>query len=262
MKSKNMIGFKSILIAISLIAFLLLGAPVAAQQETCHIKRYDLAKWYWLLYDEDLMYLLILDDDYNPRLLNEYGSYPAVTPEKDKFVFLAPWGFEEMSSIYLVLADDNYTKTYKIEIPAIKDRTTPKEILWLDDARLLVIAGFTDGTVTRGGDLFYYDYMADRSGKIIECHDLEIARMSVDKDAGKIYLYMVSQEYNAAYAIIRDCYTEELELDELHRLIREADMLVFAEKPERRALYPIVYDVAGWWYRFAFSKLTSTTVYF
>lgn len=257
--SKNMVGFKSILVAISLIIFLLLGSSAAAQQEACHIKRYALAKWYWLLYDEDLMYLLILDDDYNPRLMNAYGNYPAVTPEKDKVVYLAPWGFEEMSSIYLVLADDNYTKTYKIEIPAIKDRTTPKEIMWLDDNRLLVIAGFTDGTVTCGGDLFYFHYMADRSGKIIECRGLEIARMSMDKDAGKVYLYMVSQEYDAAYAIIRDCYTEELELDELYRLIREEDMLVLAEKPERRALFPIVYDVAGWWYRFALYKFTSAT---
>lgn len=221
-----------------------LAAPALAQFEGCDIQRHNLKDWKWLIYDADLQYLLLLEQDYKPRIINSYCSYPAVAPAKDKFALLEPWDFEETSGIYLYQAGDNYAEAGEIIIPAISERNTPKEIAWLDDHNLLVIAGFVDGTITRGGNLFYYNDISGRSGKIIACQNMEIAQIKLDKDAGKAYLYMAGPEYDSRFTIARDFYTEEVDIDKLERLIAEDGLIILNENPARLALLPIVYDLA------------------
>ena len=211
--------------------------------------KYELKGGDVLLYDQDYTALALQRKGGEPEILSDYCSYPAVAPARNKFVFLEPWGFEEVSGIYMTQAGDNYAKTVEIIIPEIPERDTPKEILWLDDRFLLVIAGFADGTVTAGGNLYFYDNDTKTSGKVITAQNQEINKIAIEN--GKLRLTLVGNEYYYIVAnyvnILRDTDTTELPLTELRRLINAHETLTLAEPPEKHVLYR-AQALAGWLY--------------
>lgn len=236
-------------LAVLLLILFLYVNPVAAQNgpDFAVADRYELKGGHVLLYDKDYTALAIQFKDGRPEIISDYCSYPAVKPDKSAFAFLEPWGFEEKSA--LLLCNLASRETVLVEIPEIPERDTPKEIVWLDNGLLLLIAGFTDGTVTAGGKLYYYDDVNKTSGLVIDTQNLEISRIKLD--ANKAVLTLVGNEYYFIVAnyinILRDTDTTEIPLKELRRLIKGNETFTIAEPPEKQVLYRLQV-LAGWLY--------------
>ena len=123
---------------------LLTCPPLVAQSnpDFAIAEKYEVMNGF-LLYDKDYAALAIQYNNEDLAIISDYCSYPAVKPDKNTFAFLEPWGFEETSK--LLFYDITTRKTKAIEIPEITENNTAKEIVWLDNRLLLIIAGFDAG---------------------------------------------------------------------------------------------------------------------
>ena len=112
--------------------------------------------------------LIISDGEY--QLLNtlpedDFPSCPQLSPNKENIVYIAPFEFELDGNVYIYNLEEE-----KLDILIqVQDEngTTAKVVTWLDDNRLLVIIGSSNGTITKGGDLFMFD---------IDTGDLELIK--------------------------------------------------------------------------------------
>lgn len=84
-----------------------------------------------------------------------YSSYPEVSPDKSRIVFIDPdeWETLRALSIYDITKDSLAIILESNE----NGSNTPKVVKWLDDRYLLVIMGYAYGTVSLGGQLYIYD---------------------------------------------------------------------------------------------------------
>lgn len=213
--------------------------------------RYELKGGHTLLYDQSYAALAMQYQDGELSVIADFCSYPAVTPDKSTFTYLEPWGFEEISTLYLY--DVAQRKAQAVKIPDIQDeypeQDTAKEIMWLDDRLLLIIAGYGNGTVTMGGDLYYYDNTSGKSGRIITCCRMEIAAIERTTDNitltlyGPLYQYQVGRYLNE----LRDSYTQSITIAELRQLIENGTTMTLTEAPEKVVLYR-AHKLAGWLY--------------
>ncbi|MCL1866475.1 MAG: DUF4652 domain-containing protein [Oscillospiraceae bacterium] len=90
-----------------------------------------------------------------------------ISPDKTKVAHIQETGSDFYNgdlSVYDVLTK----KLTYLEFDGLSETDTTKDVLWLDDEILLVIIGFNHGTVTRGGDIYYYNIVTGENGKIIE----------------------------------------------------------------------------------------------
>ena len=226
----------------------LLACPLAAQNDLdfAVAEKYEVTDGF-LLYDKDYVALAIQYKNEDLTIISDYCSYPAVKPDKNMFAFLEPWGFEETSK--LLFYNVTTRKTKAIEIPEIPENNTAKEIVWLDNKLLLIIAGFDTGTVTVGGNLYFYDDTSGTSGLVIDCKNQEISDIKLSDD--NIMLTIVGREYQYVLAnyvnIIRDTYTTEITIKELRRLIETGKIMEMPETPEKTALLRLQV-LAGWLY--------------
>lgn len=191
----------------------------------------------------------------------EYSSIgpPVVSPDKTRVAYLEPYEFEEYSTIYVL--DVVSGNVSVIEIPGIPYAFTAKRLAWLSDSLLLVTIGFGDGTVTAGGDLWYYDFASGASAKIMEAKGKEINAIRMDNDAA--HLRMIGNEYYFTVKnyvmILRDDYTEVVPLAVLRHLIAHRQLLVIPEYPETRAAMTLQ-CLAGWLLGVTLEKLGADPV--
>lgn len=205
-------------------------------------------------YNPEGWYSLALDHDENAEpymICDLMPSDPAIAPDKNKVAYLAPYAFEEQSTIYIF---DVNTKTItEAEIPAIPARDTPKQLTWLDNETLLVVAGFTDGTVTMGGNLYYYR-LNGQSGMIMAAKGVEINKTEIN--GGNVDLYIAQPEYYYDYTapgnrryvgIVARIPIKALTLApaKIYRLIEDESMLVVREDPKVANIYRF-FALAGW----------------
>lgn len=93
---------------------------------------------------------------------NDFPSLPSESPDKSKIAYLSPYEWEVLSNVYIF---DTATRKNKIVLSvddvknnkSIKEQSTPKKVIWLDNDHLLLIIQFAFGTVVQGGDLYSID---------------------------------------------------------------------------------------------------------
>lgn len=95
-------------------------------------------------------------------ICSDMPSVPVVSPEGERVAYLSPYEWETLSDVHIfdigsgkdeaILTQQNLKANSNV-----KNQTTPKKLLWLDDKYLLLVIQFAYGTVTRGGDLYVFD---------------------------------------------------------------------------------------------------------
>lgn len=121
-----------------------------------------------------------------------YPSEIAVSPDRDKFLFISPFQWEVIGEIYL-LESNSIDKL--VSEDDIEPQYTPKQVTWFNNNIFLVIIGYAYGTSSSGGELFYYDVEKKKMNKIDTINLVEhsqINNIRIDND--KIYIEII--EYN------------------------------------------------------------------
>ncbi|MFW6324131.1 MAG: DUF4652 domain-containing protein [Desulfovibrionales bacterium] len=87
-------------------------------------------------------------------------SKPKVSPGGKRLAFVMPTGFEVPGEVHIMDADLSVRTA--VPVRDMPDNHCAKKIAWYDNRYLAVIVGFTFGTVTVGGDVFFFDTEEDR----------------------------------------------------------------------------------------------------
>jgi hypothetical protein len=114
-----------------------------------------------------------------------------------------------------------------------QEALTPKKAIWLDNEIMLVIAGFDQGSVTRGGEIYYYHVDSGASGRVVDTNvrvngrlNAEISRMEIIGENLKID---VSVHFNEVNSVL--LYTETIPLNEIYDAI-QYNRPIILETPE------------------------------
>lgn len=112
----------------------------------------------------------------------EYRSKLRTNPSGNYGVYISPHEWEMVGNIYIKNMHTNEVRQlmhYKTN-----SSTTPKKIRWLNDTLLLVIAGYTWGTTTVGGNLYVADSRDGTIFSIIETPPgQEVAEIRIHKNS-------------------------------------------------------------------------------
>lgn len=110
-------------------------------------------------------------------------SEPLKSPNGEKAAYISPYGWEELSDLYLVDLKDG-----KQDVLVSNDsESKPKEFMWEDDEHLLVIIGSPYGTVSVGGDIYRINIETNEKEAIVSTDDkTEITKLERIED-GVLY---------------------------------------------------------------------------
>lgn len=86
--------------------------------------------------------------------LEQEYSRVAISPNGTKAAYIDNVGFEVVGNVFLYDADSAMTTALTQFTYA--DQQTVKKILWIDENTLVLIIGFSTGTVSQGGDIYVY----------------------------------------------------------------------------------------------------------
>jgi hypothetical protein len=164
-----------------------------------------------------------------PFMVCSYEESPGqleISPEKDILAYLAPYDFESYRDIYLF--NIAAKKTTVAQIMGIEEFFTPFKLKWLNNEYLLIIVGYSQGTVVRGGDIYYYHLPSGASGKIIGRKDLAV-QVETMKIAGDYVEFGICSIFNNAMNYLR--YSKKMPIDEIFDLIKNHKLFVFEDEP-------------------------------
>lgn len=210
---------------------------------------FELERNYGMSYD-DLSQLYIghtVNGDTQTVFSDDFCSEPAVSPDKTKAAFLYPYDFEAISD--LMLFDTANGELTLLELDDIPFQHTPMRITWLNDHILLVVVGYGYGTITWGGNLYYYDLNSGANARLTNVNRVEITNAAVMQEG--VWLDLLGQEYGFVtgryYHILPRIKTRELlPLEDLNRLIKEPGLTAkYAEKSEDAVVNRLM-CLAGW----------------
>lgn len=139
----------------------------------------------------------------------EYRSKLRMNPSSNYGAYISPQEWKMVGNIYIKNMHTNEVRKlthYKTNSP-----TTPKKLRWINDTLLLVIAGYTWGTITVGGNLYVIDSKGGMFHPIIETPPgQEVAEMRIHKNS--IVLRIAHHNNNKTSYILR---TKVLLIDSL-----------------------------------------------
>lgn len=93
-------------------------------------------------------------DTGNVILEENLPSQPILSPNNERAVYIAPYGWELIGKVYLL----NLNNLKKEVIYEPKDNNiTPKDLTWIDNRRIAMILGYPYGTISVGGNIYIYD---------------------------------------------------------------------------------------------------------
>lgn len=88
--------------------------------------------------------------------VEDYPSKPSIAPDKKRLAYVAPCDFETSGEVYIYdLATD--TKQKVVNIQDMPLQYSAKEVTWYDNRYLLVVAGYTYGTINFRSHIYMYD---------------------------------------------------------------------------------------------------------
>lgn len=138
--------------------------------------------------------LFIQKGDSIYQLVDNFPTMPELSPDKTKMAFIDCLEFEVIGNLHIYDSESgflskitNYHYGRKASDTPLAGKKTVKEVKWLDDDRLLMIAGLSVGTVTQGGDVYLYDIQQDTLEMVIEAEDkTDIASIQVNDNDIKL----------------------------------------------------------------------------
>lgn len=93
---------------------------------------------------------------------NRFASIPLLSSSNKEMVYIAPYEFELNGDVYIYnFENETNRKIVDVSSVNLERDDTAKVLKWLDDDRLLIIIGFAAGTVSRGGDLYLYNFASE-----------------------------------------------------------------------------------------------------
>ncbi len=133
-------------------------------------------------------------------LTDSMDAYPEISPSNDQMIFISPYAFEDIGSLYLY---DFETETLEIIIEKeLSESSTVKKCKWYDDNTIIYIDGFSHGTITRGGNLNKYDLLTGESEILISFNDYRKEVSDIYLEEGKwFYEVTVFDEDAINYAL-------------------------------------------------------------
>lgn len=126
---------------------------------------YELGNSKKIYYSDSRIILIKTVEEYkqlNDININDgFASFPVLSPNKKNIAYISPFEFELYGSVYIYNIEDELNgKVVQVDL----DKSdTAKVVKWLDDDRLLVIIGFGTGTVSKGGDLYLYNKISNKT---------------------------------------------------------------------------------------------------
>ena len=123
-----------------------------------------------------------------------------------------------------------FTLLFKLDIEPQQSQMT-NNIFWLDDDILLIVWGFDmHSTLTRGGDIYYYDIRDGSNGALIY-HDRENFRYSIqanqlalNDDILSFYVYHVEFVFSNMFTAK---YEHEIKKSQIYDLINNGESMTF-----------------------------------
>lgn len=100
-----------------------------------------------------------------------------------------------------ILVKDNNGNNFSFQI-ANNNKISPRNIEWADDVNLLVIVGSSQGTVSKGGNLYMINVETGNTSVVLETSDKKQQIMSSKKDNNNIDLKVTVYEddnYNKSH---------------------------------------------------------------
>lgn len=238
--------------------FCLLLRPVAAAiAESDWTQQLELNGGYVIFYNDSTDLSIIKTDGESRQTIfaDDFCSEPVIAPDKNKAVFLYPYDFELLSDIMLF---DAATESIAA-LPELDDlafQHTPMQLVWLNDEILLVIVGYGYGTITRGGDVYYYNFATGANAKILDATAVEIVQVTVAGNQGPdpksgLLLDLTGPEYGYKagryYHTLPRVQTREfLPMEDVRELLRQSGLTVrYEENPQDNAMNRLL-CLAGW----------------
>ncbi len=172
-----------------------------------------------------------------PLFLVWSNSYFDVSPDRTRIASIESSREDDFLGPFYIFNVPTRQKTLITEFDKPKENLASKDLLWLNNEILLLTAGQSNGTMTRGGDLFYYNPETGEKAKIIntiytkgsltEISDIKLNGEYLDLEICVTF-------YHA------DCwffYTDRIPVSQVYDLIRNKQTLEFEaitiEDPDR-----------------------------
>ncbi|HFJ9312535.1 hypothetical protein PDL06_11200 [Bacillus cereus group sp. TH208-1LC] len=96
-------------------------------------------------------------------LANCISSKPKISPKGLKTIFLAPFEWETMCSLYLV---DLYTGKKQELIGPIDEKYIPKDAVWISESLIALIIGDVYESIIDGGNVYIYEFKDNQLCKL------------------------------------------------------------------------------------------------
>lgn len=138
-----------------------------------------------------------IDDWVEISSVDAYPSAPAISPDGQRLVYIAPFEFEMAGEVYLY-------ETGGLEATVLLDRTafpseqTPYQLLWLNERKLVVLSGYQFGTIPSRRLLLEADVLTGSVRKITELPEGQDIR-EMEYDAGGNRLRITAAVYNGDF---------------------------------------------------------------
>jgi hypothetical protein len=121
--------------------------------------------------------------------------FPSPNGEKSARIYPLEW--EVIGQLFIADSNDENSE-YAVEFDNV-DTTqyTPKRLIWLDDEIVLVIIGYAYGTITMGGEVYYYNSVDGSNGVILPIeHHFEFSDLEIDDKMLDLTIIVFDEEYN------------------------------------------------------------------
>lgn len=143
--------------------------------------------------------------------LDDYPSRPQLSPDRAALAYISPYEFEMQGYVWLLEATDREARRIVLPNQLDGDEQSVRRLLWLDDDHLLILSGYTWGTLPDNRNLFTYTLSTDEIREVYQTDDQEsILEMSLDGDE-----VILGIDQNDADSIIQADTTKTLPLSSL-----------------------------------------------
>lgn len=149
----------------------------------------------------------ILENDKLIFKTNDFVSYPAISPDKERIAYISPFLWEEIGDLY-IYNDQKQNASVLLQGSNLENQMAFKDIAWLNDKYILAIIGYAYGTVNMGGDLYLIDtttketYLVKKAEELSEIINVKVEDKKVLLDVAKWKdhqmkeYFIESEEYN------------------------------------------------------------------
>lgn len=129
------------------------------------------------------------------KLTNCISSKPKISPMRLKAIYLAPFEWETLCSLYLV---DLHTGKKQLLIGPIDEKYIPKDVVWISETKIALIIGDVFGAINDGGNVYVYNFIDNQLYKLTSWHQWKQA-VKLQYLEGILYYECVEHIQGATY---------------------------------------------------------------